>query len=92
MAATERVTDLPESIGLYDAKTQLSRIAERVEATGEEVIITRNGKPILRVIRYTEEPVKRTSGRSVSFDVGDTWDTPELNAEIADDFYAGGEL
>lgn len=92
MAETARATNPPETIGLYDAKTQLSRIAERVEATGQEVIITRNGKPVLRVTRYSEEPVRRTSGRSVSFDVGDTWDTPELNAGIADDFYSGGEL
>lgn len=92
MDATERVTEIPESIGLYDAKTQLSRIAERVEATGQEVIITRNGRPVLRVIRYTEEPVERTSGRSVSFDVGDAWDTPELDTKIADDFYGGAEL
>jgi prevent-host-death family protein len=36
-------------IGMHEAKTQLSRLVERVEA-GEEVIITRRGKPAARLV------------------------------------------
>jgi len=36
-------------IGMHEAKTQLSRLVERVEA-GEEVVITRRGKPAARLI------------------------------------------
>lgn len=36
-------------IGMHEAKTQLSKLVERVEA-GEEIVITRRGKPAARLI------------------------------------------
>ena len=36
-------------IGMHEAKTQLSRLVERVEA-GEEIVITRRGEPAARLI------------------------------------------
>jgi prevent-host-death family protein len=36
-------------IGMHEAKTQLSKLVERVEA-GEEVVITRRGKPAARLV------------------------------------------
>jgi prevent-host-death family protein len=38
-----------KSIALADAKAHLSRFIDRVEA-GEELLITRRGKPVARVI------------------------------------------
>lgn len=38
-----------EMIGSYQAKTQLSRLLERVNQ-GEEIIITRKGKPIAKLV------------------------------------------
>jgi prevent-host-death family protein len=37
------------SIGAYDAKTRLSELLDRVER-GEQIVITRHGKPIARLI------------------------------------------
>lgn len=39
-----------ERIGIYDARSRLSELVERVEA-GEEVILTRRGHPVVRMIR-----------------------------------------
>jgi len=36
-------------IGMHEAKTQLSKLVERVEA-GEEIVITRRGEPAARLI------------------------------------------
>ncbi len=39
---------MPETIGVFDAKTHLSALLDRVEA-GEEVVITRHGKAVARL-------------------------------------------
>jgi prevent-host-death family protein len=39
----------PASLGAYDAKSRLSELLDRVEK-GEEIIITRHGKPIARLV------------------------------------------
>jgi prevent-host-death family protein len=39
-----------ERIGIYDARSRLSELVERVEA-GEEVILMRRGHPVVRMIR-----------------------------------------
>jgi len=36
-------------VGMHEAKTQLSKLVERVEA-GEEIVITRRGKPAARLV------------------------------------------
>jgi prevent-host-death family protein len=38
-------------VNIHDAKTHLSRLLEQVEA-GEEVVISRAGRPIARLIAY----------------------------------------
>lgn len=38
-----------ETVGAYEAKTQLSRLLERVEAGGT-VVITKHGRPIARLV------------------------------------------
>ena len=40
---------MPDSVDTYAAKTQLSRLLARVEA-GEEIVITRRGKPVARLV------------------------------------------
>jgi prevent-host-death family protein len=47
---------------IHEAKTHLSRLVDRAVA-GEEIIIARAGKPVVRLIAYQEEkPPKRTPG------------------------------
>jgi prevent-host-death family protein len=36
-------------IGMHEAKTQLSKLVERAQA-GEEIVITRRGKPAARLV------------------------------------------
>jgi prevent-host-death family protein len=36
-------------VGMHEAKTQLSKLVERVEA-GEEIVITRHGQPAARLV------------------------------------------
>jgi prevent-host-death family protein len=38
-----------DSVNIHEAKTQLSRLLERVER-GEEIVIARNGRPIARIV------------------------------------------
>ena len=71
---------------IHDAKTNLSRIIERVEH-GEEIIISRAGTPVAKVIPLAPR-AKRTrrgslAGRLV---LSDDWDAPEVNEAIAQDF------
>jgi prevent-host-death family protein len=40
-------------IGAYEAKTHLSRLLDEVEA-GATITITRNGRPVARLIRVTD--------------------------------------
>jgi hypothetical protein len=40
---------LMDPVSVYDAKTHLSRLLDAVEA-GEEVVITRNGRPVARLV------------------------------------------
>ncbi len=45
-----------ESVGAYEAKTHLPRLLDRV-ARGEEIQITRNGRPVARLV---PEPAEET--------------------------------
>jgi prevent-host-death family protein len=48
-------------VGVHEAKTHLSRLLRRV-AAGEEVVISRSGKPIARLVPV-DQPVSRQLGR-----------------------------
>ena len=43
-----------ESIGIYEAKSKLSELVEKAEA-GQEVIITRRGRPVVKLVRAKPE-------------------------------------
>jgi prevent-host-death family protein len=71
---------------IHEAKTNLSRILERVER-GEEVIISRAGKPVAKLVPLTRK-VHRSGrgslrGRLV---MSEDWDSREVNDAIARDF------
>ncbi|MFD6155782.1 type II toxin-antitoxin system Phd/YefM family antitoxin [Nocardia sp. NPDC060256] len=75
-----------EQFNIHDAKTNLSRIIERVER-GEEIIISRAGRPVARLVPLSRS-VNRggrgvLSGRLV---LTPDWDSDETNAQIAADF------
>jgi prevent-host-death family protein len=71
---------------IHDAKTNLSRIIDRVEH-GEEIIISRAGTPVAKVIPLVRK-VERSGRGSLSgrLVVAEDWDSPEVNEAIARDF------
>jgi prevent-host-death family protein len=71
---------------IHDAKTNLSRIIERVEH-GEEIIISRAGHPVAKVIPLTRK-VNRAGRGSLrgKLVVVEDWDSDEVNEAIARDF------
>lgn len=63
-----------KTLPLAEAKATLSRLVERVVATDEEILITRNGRPAAVLVSHDEyESWKET--RAIQSD-------PELMAEI----------
>ena len=49
-------------VGMHEAKTQLSKLVERAEA-GEDVVIQRNGRPVVRLVPVVQEPRSLASVR-----------------------------
>ena len=45
-----------ESVGAYEAKTHLPQLLDRV-ASGEEIQITRNGRPVARLVPEPAEEI-----------------------------------
>jgi prevent-host-death family protein len=46
-----------ETVNIYDAKTRLSQLVDKA-AAGEDVVVSRNGKPLVRITRL-EAPKRR---------------------------------
>lgn len=49
-------------VNMHEAKTQLSRLVQRVEG-GEEVVISRAGRPVARLVPLGRERPQRQFGR-----------------------------
>jgi prevent-host-death family protein len=77
---------MEKAVNIHEAKTHLSRLVERVEA-GEEITLARAGRPVARLVPYVSRRQPRTPGSlkgRIWF--ADDWDSPEVNAEIAELF------
>ncbi|MEA2561717.1 MAG: hypothetical protein QOH06_3221 [Acidobacteriota bacterium] len=63
-----------EVFNVHEAKTNLSRLLERV-AQGEEIIIAKSGRPVAKLVRLAVEPRKpgRLKGR---IHIGADFDEP----------------
>lgn len=73
------------TMNLYEAKTQLSQLVDRA-ASGEEVIIAKAGKPMVKMIPVEpqEKPKRRLSGLNllrVTY-VADDFDAPMTDEEL----------
>lgn len=73
------------TVSLYDAKTHLSELGERA-AAGEEIVVTKHGKPRFRLIAV-EPPKQRPLPGSI--DIGLTDEEKESLASI--DWFAPDE-
>ncbi len=75
-------------VGMHEAKTHLSKLVERAEA-GEDVVIQRNGKPVVRLVPVIEEPRSLASVRGAwrgRVRMADDFD--ELPEDVAEAFGA----
>ncbi len=69
-----------DPINIHEAKTQLSKLIEAVEA-GEEVIIARAGKPVARLVPF--KPVKPV--RMPGLMEGKIWISEDFNDPLPED-------
>lgn len=74
---------MAEQVNVYEAKTHLSKLLERVEA-GEEIVIARHGKPVARLVPEQRKRVgkRRLGGLEGKIRIIGDWD--EGDEEIAD--------
>jgi prevent-host-death family protein len=75
-----------EQFNIHDAKTNLSRIIERVEH-GEEIVISRAGRPVAKVVPLAGK-VHRSGRGSLRGRLVLTadWDSAAVNDSVAADF------
>ena len=59
-----------ENVGVYEAKTHLASLLDRVEG-GEEVVITRHGKPVARLVPVAA-PDEKTRTRALADEIRST--------------------
>ena len=75
------------TFNIHEAKTHLSRLIERL-AAGEEIVIAKAGKPVAKLIPFTESKEPRTPGAwKGKIWLAPDWDSDETNEEIARLFY-----
>ena len=70
------------TLGIYEAKTKLSEICEQVAQTGEPVIVTRRGVPLVQI-----DPVAPAAGTgSIIWDLRDRFikEHGELESDVDD--------
>lgn len=53
---------MPAIINVHKAKTQFSRLLERVHV-GEEIIVSKSGKPYVRIVPLAPAVARRQPGR-----------------------------
>ena len=65
---------MTEIVNMHQAKSSLSRLVERALA-GEDVVIARNGEPLVRLVPVPKNREPRVPGRSK----GRVWIGPDFN-------------
>jgi prevent-host-death family protein len=80
-----------DTVNIHEAKTHLSRLLERV-ADGEEIVIGKAGKPVAKLVPYSEDKEPRKLGTlKGKIWLAPDWDSEETNEEIARLFYGEDE-
>ncbi len=74
------------NVNIHQAKTNLSKLLERV-ALGEEIVIAKAGKPVARLVPVDRPVVRRVLGTAKGdFVVPDDFDAP-LPEEVLAEFF-----
>jgi prevent-host-death family protein len=82
---------MPDTVNLYEAKTNLSKLVDRA-AAGEEIVIAKAGKPKAKLVPYEPPRKKRIGGQNLlgMTYMADDWDGP-LPPEIQKYFDGEGD-
>lgn len=75
-----------EPVNIYEAKTRLSQLVDRA-ASGEDVVVSRNGKPLVRITRL------ENAKRRIKFGMlkGKVTIASDFDAPLPDEVLAGFE-
>jgi prevent-host-death family protein len=77
-----------KSVGMFEAKTRFSEICDEVARTGTSVLVTRRGKPLVRIDPVVEDRFSVWERRSEYIaDRGrmkEEFDVPSRSAELPD--------
>jgi prevent-host-death family protein len=77
-----------ETVSLYEAKTQLSRLVDRA-AAGEEIVISKSGRPRARLVPLEDSRPLRVPGKGKGrWRVGRDFDAP-LPDDLLDGLESG---
>lgn len=77
-------------VNIHDAKTHFSKFINQA-LKGDEIIIARDGKPLIRLVPYTEETEVRKGGQLKGLmQISDDFDAP-LPDDILKQFYGDEE-
>lgn len=78
-------------VNIHEAKTHFSKLIN-LSLQGEEVIIARSGKPLIRLMPYQEEEKKTRQGGQLKglIQISDDFDAP-LPDELLKQFYGNEE-
>jgi prevent-host-death family protein len=68
------------AVNIHEAKTHLSRLLADVER-GEEVVITRAGAPVAKLVPFRGDRVRRTPGALR----GQIWIAPDFDDPLPED-------
>lgn len=79
-------TEADDQFNIHEAKTNLSRLIQRVES-GEEIVISRSGHPVAKLVPAGRN-VARTGRGSLrgKLVIAPDWDSDEVNEQIEADF------
>ncbi len=75
------------TVNIHEAKPHLSRLLLRVMA-GEEIVITKAGRPMARLVPVAKAPARREPGSAA----GKVVIHPDFDAPLSEDFLEAFEL
>ncbi|MFT3899379.1 MAG: type II toxin-antitoxin system prevent-host-death family antitoxin [Gordonia sp. (in: high G+C Gram-positive bacteria)] len=74
-------------VGMHQAKSTLSELIKKLnEDDHVDIVITKSGLPVARLIRYQELDTPRTPGR-LAGQISISADFDETPGDLVDDFY-----
>lgn len=81
-------------VNIQAAKTHLSRLVDEVVENGEEIVLAKAGKPLVRLVPYEKVQTPRTPGllAKEGWEADDCWSTDDdpLNAAADGALFHGG--